>query len=387
MKPGPLNENTFQLLVASVKEYAIFMLDPAGHIVSWNAGAERINGYKADEVIGRHFSIFYIAADLKDNKPARELEVARTQGQYQEEGWRVRKGGSRFWSSVLITAVRGPGGELHGFAKVTRDMTEKMLAEQNLRAANERLRASNSELEMFASVASHDLQEPLRKIQAFGDQLATGYADKLGEEGAFYVERMQDAALRMSTLIDDLLTYSRVSSKGRALVPVDLGKIAIEVLDDLETRIKSVNGQVEVGELPVVEADPLQMRQLLQNLIGNALKFHRPGRPPHVRVSARRLETDKASTVPGGSRPQIEIRVKDDGIGFEEEYREKIFGLFQRLHGRGEFEGTGLGLAICRKIVDRHGGHIEAHGRPGEGAEVIVTLPAPSNGAESHGAS
>jgi len=375
METQPLSEDAFQLLVASVTEYAIFMLDPTGHVESWNAGAERIKGYKANEIIGRHFSTFFIEDDLKDGKPARELEIARIKGQYQEEGWRVRKDGSRFWASIVITALFGADGTLRGFGKVTRDMTQWRLAEQELRATNEKLIASNRELELFATVASHDLQEPLRKIQTFGHQLAAEYSDGLGAEGRFCLQRIEDAASRMRYLIDDLLTYARISRQDRSFVPVDLASVASEVLGDLAGRIQSVDGQVEIGDLPVIAADPVQMHQLLQNLIGNALKFHQPDRPPHVWVSARRLGTVETPSQPDHGVNMLELSVRDNGIGFEDQYREKIFGVFQRLHGRGDFEGTGMGLAICRKIVERHGGHIEAYGRPDEGSEFLATLP------------
>lgn len=245
---------------------------------------------------------------------------------------------------------------------------ERRVAERTaeLNALNEKLQISNRELQDFASVASHDLQEPLRKIQAFGDRLLSRAGDALGDEGKDYLKRMHGAAGRMQTLINDLLAFSRVTTKAQPFEPVDLGRVAAEVVSDLETSIEKSGGRVDIGPLPTIDADPLQMRQLLQNLIGNALKFARPGVAPTVRVRA-------AAADDGGA---VELSVADDGIGFDEKYLDRIFNVFQRLHGRGEYEGTGIGLAVCRRIAERHGGTITARSRPGEGATFVVTLPA-----------
>ncbi|MEO6811437.1 MAG: CHASE3 domain-containing protein [Isosphaeraceae bacterium] len=240
-----------------------------------------------------------------------------------------------------------------------------------LSATNESLRRSNSELEQFASVASHDLQEPLRKIQAFGDRLQTRCAEGLGEQGRDYVDRMQASATRMRSLIDALLTFSRVTTKAQPFVPVDLATVAKEVLSDLESRIQQSGGRVDLGPLPTVDADPLQMRQLFQNLISNGLKFQKPGEPPLVQVEGRFLVDSEN----GQEESRCEIVVRDNGIGFETVYLDRIFEVFQRLHGRQEYEGTGMGLAICRKIAERHGGSITATSAPDQGASFLVTLP------------
>lgn len=245
-----------------------------------------------------------------------------------------------------------------------------------LGTAVESLRRSNQELEQFASVASHDLQEPLRKIQAFGDRLQSKCGTQLGDQGHDYLERILTSAARMRKLIDDLLTFSRVTSKAQPFVPTSLTALAREVVSDLEGRLEQTGGRVEVDELPTLDADPLQMRQLLQNLIANGLKFHRPEVPSLVRVRGR-LFPAGAEGRNGDGQPEslCEIAVEDNGIGFEEIYLDRIFEVFQRLHGRNEYEGTGMGLAICRKIVERHGGHITARSTPGQGATFLVTLP------------
>jgi signal transduction histidine kinase len=222
---------------------------------------------------------------------------------------------------------------------------------------------SNRELREFAYVASHDLQEPLRKIQAFGDRLRARFGDALGEQGNDYIARMQGAAARMQALIQDLLTYSRASSKEMSVRPVDLDALARDVISDLSERIRATGGTVQLEPLPTFPADPTQMRQLLQNLVGNALKFHRDGVPPVVKVR-------------GDSGPEwTRIVVQDNGIGFDEQYADRIFTPFQRLHGRMAYEGTGMGLAICRKIAERHGGRISVRSAPGAGTTFEVLFP------------
>ncbi len=236
-------------------------------------------------------------------------------------------------------------------------------AYQKIRETLDALERSNRDLEQFAYVASHDLKEPLQKVQAFGDLLMSGYNEMLDEKGRDFLKRMQDAARRMGHLIDDLLTLSRVSTRARPFDKVNLSKTAQEVVADLETQIERLGGRVELYDLPIIEAAPLQMRQLLQNLVSNALKFRRPELAPKVTVRGRDMDQF------------CRIIVEDNGIGFDEKYVDRIFGLFQRLHGRQEYEGTGMGLAICQKIAERHGGSITAKSTPGEGAKFIVTLP------------
>ena len=249
------------------------------------------------------------------------------------------------------------------YAALQQEVAERTRAEARERAASAELRRSNEDLEKFAYVASHDLQEPLRKIQAFGDRLRTRYRDQVGDQGREYIDRMLASAVRMRRLIEDLLTFSRVTSKAHVATAVDLGEILTEVLIDLEIRLAQTGGKVEVGPLPTIEADPAQMRQLFQNLVGNGLKFHKPGAPPIVRVMA----------VPAAGGWAISIA--DDGIGFDVAYTDRIFEVFQRLHGRDEYEGTGIGLAVCKKIVERHGGTLTAESSLGEGATFVITLP------------
>lgn len=251
--------------------------------------------------------------------------------------------------------------------QLDKTMNRQTKAEKELKIYADKLQKSNQELQDFAHVASHDLQEPLRKISAFSDRLKSKYAAVLDETGLDYLERMQKAAQRMQKLIEGLLTYSRVTTKAQPFEPVNLSAVARDVLADLEVRIQNSGGRVEIGSLPTVDADPIQMRQLLQNLIANALKFHKEEQPPVVKVLA--------DTSDDGDNGFCRLTVEDNGIGFDEKYAERIFGVFERLHGRQEYEGSGIGLSVCRRIVDRHGGTIMAKSAPGEGATFTIALP------------
>jgi light-regulated signal transduction histidine kinase (bacteriophytochrome) len=263
----------------------------------------------------------------------------------------------------------------HGGSVATyEDVTQAVRAEEALRDYAARLERSNRELEDFASIASHDLQEPLRKIEAFGDRLLARCAGEISDNGRVYIDRMQDAAGRMRCLINDLLSYSRVTTKARPFATVDLDRIAREVMSDLQVAIEQADARIVLGELPAIEADATQMRQLLQNLLSNALKFRCAGRTAEVQLRARLYTPERSGH---RAAPLLcEITVADNGIGFKQDYAERIFGIFQRLHGRSEYPGTGIGLATCRKILERHGGTITASGKPDQGATFVCILPA-----------
>jgi light-regulated signal transduction histidine kinase (bacteriophytochrome) len=255
--------------------------------------------------------------------------------------------------------------------------------EQRVEERTAELARSNSELEQFAYIASHDLQEPLRKIVAFGDRLVTKHGAALPEEGHDYLARMQNAAQRMQNLINDLLAYSRVTTRAQAFVPVELDQVVQEVQSDLEVAIERSGGTIQAVDLPTLDADPLQMRQLFQNLISNALKFQRADAPPVVEITAELFTRETSG--PWDMYPAIpmcRLKFKDNGIGFEPRHGERIFDIFQRLHTRDEYEGTGIGLALCRKIVERHGGSITATGEAGVGATFTVILPVKHAGGE-----
>ena len=247
------------------------------------------------------------------------------------------------------------------------DITENERNAAMMLQYTQKLEHSNRELADFAYVASHDLQEPLRKIEAFGERLVNKYGNTLPDDGKMFIDRMQNAAGRMRKLINDLLSYSRVTTDAKGFQKASLSKILSEVEGDLQIRIEETEATIEFGELPTIDCEPMQMRQLLQNLLGNALKFRKADVKPVIKVSAREVLEDE--------RPHIVLTIEDNGIGFDNQFKDQIFTIFQRLHSRNEYEGTGIGLATVRKIVERHSGHIDADGQPGVGAKFNVTLP------------
>lgn len=275
----------------------------------------------------------------------------------------------RQWSSFEIELLQQLAAQI-GIA-----LAQAQLLEAETQRRQE-LAHSNIELQQFAYIASHDLQEPLRKIQAFSTRLKEKCGEALTEPGRDYLERMQNAAERMQALINDLLILSQVTTKAQPFVPVSLAQVAREVLSDLELQLQQTRGCVSLGELPTIDADPLQMRQLVQNLISNALKFHRFEEPPVVKLHSQILVHQEQRPGSGATIAELyRIIVEDNGIGFDEKHLDRIFNAFQRLHSRRDYEGTGMGLAICRKIAERHGGSITAKSQLGRGAVFIITLP------------
>lgn len=267
---------------------------------------------------------------------------------------------------MLLNArlVSGNPGGHHVILVAIEDVTERRIIERRLAAQRQELLRSNDALHEFASVASHDLQEPLRKILSFGERLNTSLGASLTGNDKQYLDRMLNAATRMRALISNLLAYSQITTRGQRFARTDLAVVAKEVAAEFETAIAESGAQLEIDILPTVEADAVQMRQLLENLIGNALKYRRKDVALVVRVTSAAVDGGYSS-----------ITVTDNGIGFSEVHAEKIFRMFERLHGRAQYEGSGIGLAICRKIVERHGGTIAATGTNGQGASFTVTLP------------
>ena len=353
------SEEKFRLLVEGARDLAIVMLDPEGNVTHWNAGAERIHGWRAEEIMRQPLARFY----HDDGAPEAALELAATEGHHEEQGWRVRRDGSRFWAETAITALHHSSGELRGFAAVTRDITERRRAEEALARQSQELARSNAELEVFAHVASHDLKEPLRMVAHYTHKLAQklrGHGDAEVDEWTAYT---LDAVARMQTLIDDVLAYSRAHQAGNVFVTTDAGRVLEDALANLRAAIADARGEVTHDPLPVVTADATQLTQVFQNLIGNALKY-RGESPPRVHVSA---EPDNG---------MWKFRVSDNGTGISPQHRGRVFRLFQRLHDRPDVAGSGIGLAICKKIVERHGGTIDFDSTPGAGTTFHFTLPA-----------
>lgn len=485
-----LSEEKFRLLVSGVKDYAILMLDPEGHIASWSDGAERIKGYRAEEIIGQHFSRFYPAEDVEKGKPPYELKVAAAQGRFEDEGWRVRKDGSRFWANVVITALRDETGQLRGFGKVTRDMTERKKIEQALQASEERFRnlaetandaiisadahgriiyvnrateetfrysgkeligqpltllmperfrnahlegferflrtgkahvigrtlelegqrkdgtmfpieislsswrtaegvffsgilsditerklaeeemrlrnaqldAANKELETFSYSVSHDLRAPLRSIDGFSQALLEDCADKIDEAEKSYLHRIRAGTQRMGVLIDDLLNLSRVARAEMHRERVNVSALARNIAAELQKTQSGRQAEFRIEDGIEAVGDPHLLRIVLENLLGNAWKF------TSKRASAR-IEVGRTKQNDGRA-----YFVRDNGAGFDPAYAGKLFGAFQRLHGMTEFPGTGIGLATVQRIIQRHGGKIWAEGAVEKGASFYFTL-------------
>lgn len=377
------SEERYASMINEVEDYAIIMMDREGIINHWNKGAEKIKGYTSEEVLGKHFSIFYTLQDKQKNMPDQMLEMAISQGKAAFEGWRVRKDGSIFWGAIVITALHGPDNNVIGFSKVTRDLTERKISEDKLQMfadellqKNKELERSNSELTSFSYVASHDLQEPLRKIQGFGNLILNSELTNLSETGKDYFSRMIKAAGRMQGLIDSLLEFSRTSTEIKNFEPSDLNELLDEVKKDLRELIESRGAVIKSVALPTLFVIPFQFRQLLANLIGNSIKYSKNDVAPVIEISAQKISSrDLPENFAVAATDYYRLTVHDNGIGFEQEYAEKIFELFQRLHGKNEYTGSGIGLAICKRIAENHSGWISAESEPGVGSSFHVYLP------------
>jgi PAS domain S-box-containing protein len=363
-------------LVDAVRDYAIYGLDPGGRIRSWNPGAERIKGWAADEIIGRHFSVFYPPEDVRAGKPERALDTAVRTGKYEEEGWRHRKDGSRFMAHVIITPVYSKGGRLEGFVKVTRDVTDRAMSEQSLRSnleeldqANKALAERNREQEHFIHAVSHDLRSPLLAVSGMTELLAEAVAAGERDEAELLLSRVQVNVDRTQRLLNDLLHYLRVGRGNAASEDIDLGEKVRSVLADLAPSVRARKVQLTLpDDWPMVHFPRSEVYEVLANLVGNAVKFSgRDGLAPAVELSWER-EGDS-----------IILTVSDNGRGIPPEHREDVFGLFSRLDPSKE--GTGLGLSIVRRILDSRGGRVSINTSPSDGASFVLTLPAASRDA------
>jgi PAS domain S-box-containing protein len=397
------SEEHFQFLVRSVKDYAILMLDPEGRVVSWNEGAERIKGYTADEILGQSFTTFYPPEVAADGFPQRELDAASREGRFEDEGWRVRKDGSHFWASVIITALRGPDGQLLGFAKVTRDLTARREAEEQARslAAEQAARAEAArrseelaqlnewlrqqavdlqaardaaeraaaaateayrELDQFAYVASHDLKAPLRGISNLAQWLQDDLGEKLTGESGEHMRLLQGRVGRMEALIDGILAYSRAGRTRTAPEPVETGTLVREVIELLAPPAEVTIQMPE--RFPTVEAERVPLQQVFMNLIGNAMKYTRAVRPDAL----IRIEWKDVGNA-------FEFAVSDNGPGVAPEYHDRIWGIFQTLAPRDKVEGTGVGLSVVKKVVESRGGNVSIESAPNEGATFRFIWP------------
>ncbi|MGE5519627.1 MAG: PAS domain S-box protein [Candidatus Dadabacteria bacterium] len=370
------SEERYRSLVEQVTDYGIFMMDEKGRIVSWNEGARRIKGYSASEIIGKYFTIFYPEEDIVKGKPAYELRVARATGKYEEEGWRLRKDGSRFWANVVITAVYNQQGHHVGFSKVTRDLTERKEAEKALRESFEKYRMianelkitntelslANEELEQFTSIVSHDLQEPVRTIQSFLQLIDIKLGEEQAEDLKVYIGKAINAANRMKILIRNLLNYSQLSRGEINREKINVNETILEALQNVKTSIDISRAEISIdNEVDSIYADHVQLVQVLQNLISNASKFTDSKRPE---INIRCVKEDH----------HVKFSVSDNGIGIPDKDKGKVFEIFRRLHTKKQYSGTGIGLSICKKIVERHNGKIWLDSEVGRGTTFYFTL-------------
>jgi len=370
------SEERYRSLVEQVTDYGIFMLDEKGRIISWNEGAKKIKGYDEREIIGKYFSIFYPEEDVLNGKPALELKIAKAEGKYEEEGWRIRKDGSPFWANVVITAVYNNQGIHIGFSKVTRDLTERKESERALRDSYERYRLlanelrltntelsyANQELEQFTSIVSHDLQEPIRSIKSFLQLINIKLNKEQNEDLKVYIEKAISSADRMKQLIQNLLHYSQLGKTDLVEEDINVDDLIREAIQNVGTSAEKSNAQITVeNDIKTVKGDRVQLVQLIQNLLSNALKFT-DSQSPKVKITGFH------------ENGHVKFSVTDNGIGIAETDIHKVFEIFRRLHTKKLYPGTGIGLAICKKIVERHGGRIWPESNPGKGTTFYFTL-------------
>jgi PAS domain S-box-containing protein len=398
------SQERFRLLLDGVKDYAIYMLDPGGHVVSWNEGAARLKGYRSEEILGKHFSCFYVPEDRESGKPSRELQESLAKGRFEAQAQRVRKDGSAFWANVVITPLYDDSGALRGFSKVARDITQQKADEGEIRELNDelehrvvertaQLETANKELEAFSYSVSHDLRAPLRHISGFSQMLVEEFGSTLDPGAQHYLDRIQAGTQKMGLLVDELLNLARVGRHALNRQATKLNAIVAEVVAILQPDTAGRQVEWVIADLPAVECDPVLVKQVFQNLLANALKFTRPradgnaqagasAPPSHAIIEISHKEEEDGQPV---------FMVRDNGVGFSMKYVDKLFGVFQRLHTADEFEGTGIGLVTVQRIVQKHGGRVWAEGEPDKGATFYFTLSvgkqveSKSNGATAGG--
>lgn len=366
-------DRLLRLLVETVRDYAIFVLDPTGHVMTWNPGAARLKGYSQDEIVGKHFSTFYQHDDVAAGKPAWELEVAERDGRVEDEGWRVRKDGSLFWANVVITALRDSGGRLVGFAKVTRDLTERRNAElraiENARRLAEAEAASRAKSDFLAAM-SHELRTPLNAIGGYVDLLLLGVRGSLTDHQREDLQRVRRSQQHLLAIINDLLNFSRLEagSISYRLAPVEVAPLLREIcmMVEPQSRAAGIELHCEACDDAVVYADESKLGQILLNLLTNAIKFTPENGSIRLSCDARSSDT-------------VRIEVTDTGIGIPMNHRESIFEPFVQV-GRSlssSHEGTGLGLAISRDLARGMGGDLTVRSQQGKGSTFTIALPTP----------
>jgi PAS domain S-box-containing protein len=370
------SEERYHKMVDEVEDYAILLMDTNGIIQNWNKGAEKIKGYKEEEIVGKSFELFYTPEDRQNNIPQKLIAEAKEKGKAVIEGWRVKKDGSWFWGSIVLTALHDEMNNIIGFSKVTRDLTARKLAEDHMRRYNSNLEFQNRELEQFVYAASHDLKEPLRKIHLYHSYIQDNASSTLDERSRDYLQRSLNSLKKMSNLIEDLLSYSRTSYNTESVTLVDMDEVLDEVINDNSEDMEEHKVIIEREPMPRLHAIAFQCKQLFENLLTNAVKYRHPDRQPVIRISSSIVDGaeihDENAEL---NKKYCRITVEDNGIGFEPQYAEKIFKIFQRLNNQPSTGGSGIGLAICKRIAQNHNGFISATGSPGKGARFDTFFP------------
>ena len=372
-----VNETSFRLLIEAVKDYAIISFDPNGLVTSWNNGAERLKGYSAEEIMGQHISRLYAQEDIDGGRLEEELRQAAVAGHVEGQGWRLRKDGTRFWAEVVTTALRDPRGKLIGFVKIDRDITARRDSEKQIRELNlelihqlDQLGSVNRELESFSYSVSHDLRAPLRHVDGFARILKEEYSAAIPVEAIRYLDRILEAATRMGQLIDDLLNLARIGRRDLKREKKQMAGLVKEVMAELPAEAQERSIEWRIEPLPEMNCDPGLLKLVFANLLANAVKFTRKRAVAVIEVGARSTEG------------QLAIFVRDNGVGFDPRYADKLFGVFQRLHRQEDFEGTGIGLVTVQRIIRRHGGEIWAESQVDAGTTFFFTLGPPSQSSE-----
>ncbi|HEY8850867.1 MAG TPA: ATP-binding protein [Gemmatimonadaceae bacterium] len=357
-----MHDESVHQMMDSRGDYAIFMLDARGCVASWNKGAHHIKGYAREEIVGEHFSVFYTAEDRANGKPARDLGIATRDGRFEQEALRVRKDGSTFWGNMVLTAVRDRTNTLAGFVKVTRDLTERRGAQERAVADDQALKAINAELESFTYSVSHDLRAPIRQIEGFSKILGEHLGTHIDPQVAFYLKRIEEGSQHMGRLVTDLLDLSRIGRKQASPRLISLDPVIAQVLRNVEAEAAGRDIEWRVASFPPVTCDPGLIHIVFTNLLSNAVKYTRPRTRAVIEVD---------HMIADG---QLVIYVRDNGVGFNMKYADKLFGVFQRLHRAEEFEGAGVGLATVQRIIRKHNGRVWAESSVNGGATFFFTL-------------
>ncbi len=356
------SEENLKLIFENIYDYGIVLLDLKGNILNWSPGLEELTKYNKDELKGKHFSILFTKEDLSNKIPDKELKKVLKNGKLETEGWRIKKNGSRFWTYSAINIIKDNSGNIKGFIKVIKDMTEKMIANEKLKEHSIQLEELNNELESFSYSVSHDLRAPLRHIDGFIKLVQQDENNKLTEESKTYFKYVLDSVDKMGNLIEDLLSFSRMGRSEMNIVRVDLTKLVQEVINELsiESSIRKIKW--DINPLPEISCDRAMLKQVLVNLISNSLKFTSGKNEAVIKVGSFSQNNEEV------------FFVKDNGAGFDMKFADKLFGVFQRLHSSKEFDGTGIGLANVKRIIERHGGCVWAEGAVNKGATIYFTL-------------